>query len=300
MLKKLIRDYCKIKISYYKLATIISPVLNTKIRYKAAFGKKINLNNPITFNEKIQWLKLNKYMNDPLVIQCADKLLVRDYVEKVIGNRFLNDLIAVYKSPDEIVWKDLPEKFVLKWNFGAGANIICHDKSKMDEYHVKALLKKWSKSKYWLECSEMHYKFIPPVIICERLLNGNMEKGVWMVPEDYKIFCFDGKAEIVMVCKDRFVRDYPVFRFFDKEWNEYSFSKEMLNKTHEKIEKPIFIDEMFELAEKLSKPFPFVRVDFYEENGKIIFGELTFTPSAGLDNDLPDEAEMFLGNKINL
>ena len=152
-------------------------------------------------------------MCNPLVIQCADKLLVHDYVRDTLGETVLNELIAVYETPDEIEWDKLPDRFVLKWNFGAGANIICQDKSKMDESRVKGLLKKWQKSKYWLEWSEMHYKSIPPMIICERLLNEQMSTEERMVPKDYKIFCFHGKAELVMICKDRFVSENPKFLF---------------------------------------------------------------------------------------
>ena len=116
--------YSKITCFKYCTATLISPTLNTKLRYKSAFGKKLDLGNPKTLNEKLLWLKLNKYMKDPLVIQCADKYAVRDYIKDCGCEEILNDLIAVYDSPKEIDWDALPEKFVLKWNFGAGMNII--------------------------------------------------------------------------------------------------------------------------------------------------------------------------------
>lgn len=289
------------------LSTYISPWLNTRIRYWYVFKKKLNLKSPKTFNEKILWLKLNRYMNDPLVIQCADKYRVRDYIKEAGCGEYLNDLIGVYNSPEEIIWDNLPRQFVLKWNFGAGANFICKDKNQYDEKEVKSLLEEWGKIKYWIKCSEMQYKYIPPCLICERLLNGNgSEDGIagepenWKVPEDYKIYCFHGKAEYVMICKDRFVEEHPTFLFYDREWKEYAFSKEMIGKEHPPVAKPACMDEMFEIAERLSKPFPFVRVDFFEEKGKIIFGELTFTPCAGLDNDLPEEAERILGEKIKL
>lgn len=161
---------------YFSLLTQISPKLNTKARYKQAFKKKLNLHNPETLNEKILWLKLNRYMKDPLVIQCADKYRVRDYVKQCGCGSILNELIGVYDSPKEIPWEELPNQFALKWNFGAGMNIICTDKSKMNKDDTLRQIEKWGKCKYWLSHSEMQYKYIPKKIVCERLLNANSKE----------------------------------------------------------------------------------------------------------------------------
>ena len=144
-----------------KIATIISPELNTKIRYMLAFKKKLDLNNPQTLNEKVLWLKLNRYMNDPLVIQCADKYRVREYVKQC--------------GCGDIPWDKLPNQFVLKWNFGAKMNIICKDKSRIDKKQVIDQMRKWGKNKCWLSHSEMQYKYAPKKIICEALLNDTAE-----------------------------------------------------------------------------------------------------------------------------
>ena len=152
------------------VATLISPELNTKMRYKSAFGKSLDLNNPRTLNEKILWLKLKYNDSNPLVVKCADKVKVREYVKQCGCEEILIDLIGVYESAEEIPWESLPNQFVLKWNFGAGMNIVCTDKSQMDKQSVIRQMKKWGKSKYWLPHSEMQYKYIPKRIICEKLL----------------------------------------------------------------------------------------------------------------------------------
>lgn len=170
------KAYSEIKTLYYCGLTVLSPELNTKARYKAAFGKKLNLENPKTLNEKILWLKLNNYINNPLVAQCADKYRVREYVKECGLEDILVKLYGVYKTADEIPWEALPEQFVLKWNFGAGYNIVCTDKSKMDKNSVISQMKKWGKEKYWLPHSEMQYKNYTKLIICEELLNAKEEK----------------------------------------------------------------------------------------------------------------------------
>ena len=169
--------YLKCNEVIYSISTIISPKLNTKMRYKAAFGKELNLDNPKTLNEKLLWLKLNNYSKDPLVIQCADKYRVREYIKDCGCGDILNELYGVYDSADEIPWEDLPNKFVLKWNFGAGMNIVCTDKSQMRRDEVIRQMKKWGRNKYWLPYSEMQYKYIPQKIICERLINACEEEN---------------------------------------------------------------------------------------------------------------------------
>lgn len=171
----LLQPYRTVRDEYYKVLTLISPVLNTKMRYKRAFHRNLDLNNPITLNDKVLWLKLNRYMNNPLVIQCADKYRVRDYIKKCGCEEILIPLIGVWEKVEDIPWDDLPDKFVLKWNFGAGMNIVCTDKSKMNKKKTLKQLKKWGRCKYWLTHSEMQYKYMPKKIVCEELLNTEGE-----------------------------------------------------------------------------------------------------------------------------
>jgi hypothetical protein len=263
--------------------------------YFLQLKRKLNLKNPETLDEKIQWLKFNTYYNNPLVKQCADKFAVRDYVKSVGLDSILVPLIAVYDNVDEIDWKNLPNKFVLKWNFGCGFNIICTDKSKMDIEETIKKLKKWGKTEYYLRYAEMQYKCVSKKIICETFLestNGN-------VPEDYKVYCFNGEAKYVLVCLER-DKGHPKFYFFDKTWQleRYKIGKEAPPDLS--IPKPEGIDELFKCATILSKPFPFVRADFYLQNGKVFFGELTFTPHGGYDRNRLPEINKRLGEMVNL
>ena len=164
--------YAKARERFFEAVSVVSPVWNTKLRYRAGFGRKLDLKNPRTLNEKISWLKLNRYMKDPLVIRCADKYLVREYVEQCGCGDILNELYGVYRSADEICWEDLPQQFVLKWNFGAGMNYVCMDKDAADRDAIIAQFRAWGKVKYWLSHSEFQYRYIPRRIVCERLLGA--------------------------------------------------------------------------------------------------------------------------------
>jgi hypothetical protein len=267
----------QIKWGYYRFLTLLSPTLNTKARYRAVFGKKLNLKHPKTLNEKILWLKLKRYMKDPLIIQCSDKYRVREYVKRCGYGNILNELHGVYDSAKEIPWDELPDRFVLKWNFGSGMNIICPDKSKMKRDEVIKKLEYWNRSKYWLTHSEMQYKLIPKKILCERFLEA--DHGEAVIP-DYKVYCFHGQPRAILVMRDRGKETKA--EFFDENWialedcTKYSRPKEG-------SAPPLCLGEMLQAAKDLSRPFPFVRCDFYAVNDRLVFGELTFTPAGGLD-----------------
>lgn len=274
----------------------ISPKLNSEILYFGKLKKKLNLQKPETFNEKIMWLKLNEYKDDELITSCVDKYEVRKYIKKSGCEEILNDLISVYNTADEIKFEELPNQFVLKCNHGAGYNIICKDKNKMNLEKVKCSLNQWLKEDYWALYSEMQYKNIKRKIICEKYLESNNYQTL----EDYKVYCFNGKPEFVMVCIGRNTGKTKYY-FLDKNWKIMKINKLGLEVPENfKINKPKCIDDMFSYAEKLSKPFKFVRVDFYDCNDKVIFGELTFTPSACVDTNYTEEAEKELGKMIKL
>lgn len=291
-----IKSYTKCSDMYAALLTAISPTLNTKHRYKKRFGRKLDLKNPKTLNEKILWLKLNTYYKNPLVIQCADKYAVRKYIESCGCGELLVELYGAYDKVDDIVWDELPDQFALKWNFGAGMNLICDDKSKLNITEAKKKLKKWGKCKYWLENSEMQYKYAPKKLVCERYLSD----GNGLLPLDYKVYCFNGKAEYVLTCIGR-EHGRPKFYFFDKNWQLCRINRDSKAAPEGfSVEKPACIDKIFEYAETLSAPFPFVRVDFYAINDKPYFGELTFTPAAGLDSSRLPETDLFFGTLLNI
>lgn len=274
--KTLQRCFDSIQNSYYCFLTVISAELNTKSRYKSIFGKTLNLDNPTSFNEKLLWLKLKKYNNDPLVIQCADKYRVRDYVKKCGLSDLLVELYGVYNNADEIPWESLPNRFVLKWNYGAGMNLICKDKKQIDIDKETKKLNKWKKIKYWLPYSEMQYKETKKKIICEEYLEDKADPDV--IP-DYKVYCFHGVPKAILVMHDR-GHDIKS-EFFDVNWNLLENSKKYSNPEHI-TPKPKCLSKMLESSKILSKAFPFVRCDFYVVNGILYFGELTFTPAGGL------------------
>lgn len=275
------------------LLTDISPKLNTKFVYRRTFGKPIDLQNPTTLDEKIQWLKLNTYYNNQLVTDCADKYRVREYVEKCGCGEILNQLYGVYDNPEEINWDELPDKFVIKWNFGCGQNFICKDKSQYNEHQVKKMLWKWRKAHrtFYRNMSEMQYKTIEPKLICEKLI----ETETGELPKDYKLYCFNGVPDCALVCADRISAGHASYYFFDKDWNLKRYNKMGLEAPENfSLSRPANYEKLFEYAAVLSKPFPFVRADFYLEKGKITFGELTFTPSGGFDRGrLPSTQKMF-------
>lgn len=260
--------------------TVISPKLNTKACYKSKFKRKLNLNNPKTFNEKLLWLKFNTYWKNPTVKQCADKYAVRDYIKNLGFSDILIPLIAAYTNPDEIEWDKLPESFAIKLNVGSGKNIIVKDKSKLDINETVKTLKKWMKEKYYLHYSEMQYKDVKPYILFEEYIGG--EK----LPVDYKFYCFNGKVHYIQVCEDRVLRTGAKLYYMDLDWNMLPYSKYALREPDKVIEKPALMDDAIILAEKMTKEFPFVRLDLYIVGDKIYFGEYTFTPVASLNTKL--------------
>lgn len=282
----------------FKLLTLISPTLNTKVFYWRRFGKKLDLKNPQTSNEKILWLKLNTYYKNPLVTQCADKYAVREYVQKQGCGDILNELYGAWTNPDEIDFNALPDKFVLKNNYFYHMNLVVTDKSKLDIPATRKMLREWLKSNGHLYASEMQYAAIPKKIIAEKFIET--EDG--LAPADYKIYCCNGKPLYVMVCIGREQNVKPKFYYFDIKGNlQRELTRDGLKAPQDfKYDIPAGWDKMIQCAEKLSAPFPFVRADFYLEKGQVIFGELTFTPAAGLDAGKLHTTDLIIGEHIVL
>lgn len=255
-----------------EILTKISPKFSCKILFFIRTKKWPNLNKPVTFNEKTTWLKLNNYSDNKLVSTCSDKYEVRKYVEKVGLSSTLNELYGVYDNFNDINFDILPSKFVIKCTHGCAYNIICKNKNKFDKEKAKETIEKWMKEKYGFATTELHYTKIKPRIIIEKYLCDKYDK----MPIDYKIYCFNGSAKCVLVCSER--DDKLKLSYYDVHWKRLNY--ESKNWSSEKnIKEPKNLNKMIEYAELLSKNFPFVRVDFYNDNGKIIFGELTFTPA---------------------
>lgn len=295
-MKKIIKNIKVVKKIYNAYESKINkylfynnPVALTKKIYKKKFGKVLNLDSPKTFNEKLQWLKL--YNENDLVIKCADKYTIREYVLECDCEEILNELYGVYSNIEEIDFESLPNKFVLKCTQGCGYNIICKNKNSFNINKNKLKLQEWLNTTFGIVNCETHYSKMTPKVICEKYLEGDREFGLI----DYKIYCFNGKAIYTLVCLDR--ENEVKKEFYDIEWNKVKLRKDSSDLS---IKKPSSYDEMLKYAEILSKPFPFVRVDFYEVDKKPILGEMTFTPAACLSDEYTQEGEYLLGSLIEL
>lgn len=258
-------------------------------------NKKLDLKNPVTLNEKIQWLKL--YDRNPQYTVLVDKYAVRDYIANTLGEKYLIPLIDVYNAVDDIEWDKLPNRFVLKCTHGSHCNIVCSDKSKLDIKQAKRNLKFWMKQNWYFLGREWPYKNVTPRIVAEEYITDEPNKDTLT---DYKFYCFNGEAEVVLLCFDR-ETDKPKFYFFDKNWNLKRYNLQGKNAPEGfTIDKPEKIDEMFEIAEKLSERFKFVRIDLYCSNGNIYFGEFTLYPASGFDSNRLPEADKMFGKQINI
>lgn len=261
-----------------------------KLWYKSATGEVLDLENPKTFNEKIQWMKL--YDSTPLKTRLADKYLVREWVAEQIGEEHLIPLLGVWDTFDEIDFAKLPQQFVLKANHGCGWNIIVKDKDTFDPKEAKEKMDQWMKEDYGLRSDlELHYMNMPPKIIAEEFIQ-NMDDLY-----DYKIFCYHGKVEFICVTTDR--NTGLKNTFYSINWEALPMS--MIGRGSRcDLEKPKNLEKMIFIAEQLSHKFSFVRVDLYEVNDFILFGEMTFTPTSGNMKWEPQEMNLQYGNLINL
>lgn len=265
-----------------------------KRKFKVIMGKTLDLENPKTFNEKLQWLKINFRKDEMTTV--VDKYAVREYIKEVLGEEYLIPLIGVWDSVEDIDFDALPPKFAMKCNHNSGLGMcICKDKSKLDIKKVKGKLKKGLKQDYYLLGREWPYKNVKRKIICEKFMT-DVTGGL----VDYKFFCFNGAVDSVMVCLDRHLGDTK-FYFFDECWNLKRYNVRGKNAPEGfSVPKPSCMDEMFSIARKLSKGYPFVRVDLYECDGQIYFGELTFFPDSGFDSNILPETDEYFGEKIKI
>ncbi len=264
-----------------------------QLMYRAEFGIKLDLDNPKRFNEKIQWLKL--YDRRPIYSDLVDKYKVRNYVKEKIGSEYLVPLLGVWENPEEIAFDSLPEKFVLKCNHDSGTVVICKDKSKLDIHKTVEYLKKRCSNNFYWGGREWPYKNVKPKVICEQYLENTDMHGLI----DYKIYCFDGNPKLMMIATDRFTGKETHFDFFDQDFKWLDLEWEV-HRSEVPPKKPNRFDEMMKIAKKLSVDIPQVRVDLYEVNDKIYFGEMTFYDGSGMQKITPDKWDYILGSWINL
>lgn len=263
----------------------------SKTYFKIVLKYKLNLNNPKTFNEKIQWLKLYEWPNNDLVIKCTDKYRVREFLISKHADKYLNHLIGVFDRAEDIDWQKLPNQFVLKCNHGCAYNIICKDKTKLDIKKIIKLLNKWLKEDFGKFNAEIHYSKIKPRIICEEYLGDNLE--------DYKFFCFNGKFKFMYVAIDSDDSNKEREAFFDENGKMLDLTNADYG-LYKEATVPSNFKELINISETLSKDFPFVRVDWYIKNGIVTFGELTFTPSGGMMKFNPASFDNIAGDMLDI
>lgn len=264
-----------------------------ELLFKLKFNKKLDLNNPQTFNEKLQWLKLNDRKEVYTIM--VDKNLCKDYVAKKIGEEYIIPTINVYDSFSDINFEKLPQQFVIKCSHDSGSIVICKDKNQLDIKKSKKKIDNSLKKNYYYDGREWPYKNIVPKVIVEKyMIDENLGEL-----RDYKFFCFNGKVKYFKIDFDRYTRHGA--NYFDRNGNLMPFGEEVCPPNYaKKLELPINLEKMVKLAERLSKDIPFLRVDFYEINGNIFFGELTFFPSSGFGRFIPSEWDLKLGEEINI
>ena len=258
--------------------------------FLAKMGYELNLNNPETFNEKMQWLKLN--YRCPIFTQMVDKYEVRKYIANIIGEEYSVPLIAVWDSPDDIEFDKLPSQFVLKTTHGCGGMYICRDKSTFDLNGAKKALKKTFYKNYYMYMREWPYKNVPHRIIAEQYMADDLR--------DYKLFCFNGVPRMTLMCSERFTKDGLKEDFYDEVWNHLKVQRPTHGNAILPIQRPKQYELMKKLAAKLSEKMPFARIDFYEINEKVYFGEITFYPASGFEEFKPEEWDLKLGEWIKL
>ena len=280
-----------IDIGFYKY---ISDEKYLKKTFKKAMKKELDLNSPKTFNEKLQWLKLND--REDIYTTMVDKYEVKKYVADIIGEEYIIPTLGVWDKFDDIDFDKLPNQFVLKCTHDSGGIYICKDKSKMNRKKIRTKFKLIMKRNFYYRFREWPYKNVKPRIIAEKYMVD--ESGYDL--KDYKIFCFNGIADMILVCKDRNTKKGLTEDFFDTNWNHLNMKRPNHDNSKDKITKPVVLDKMLELSKLLANNLPFVRIDFYNISGKLYFGEFTFYPGGGMVPFVPNKWDYELGTKLIL
>lgn len=266
-----------------------------RILYRSATGKTLDLGHPLTFNEKLQWLKLND--RQPCYVRMVDKIQAKEWAAAIIGDEYIVPTLRIWKDVKSIDLVGLPETVVLKTNHDSGTVIVANQEKDFRLDKVKQLLKRKMKKNFFYESREWPYKDIRPLVFAEAYIGTITENSI-TEPIDYKFMCFNGICRYIFTCTERGSGDLKV-DFFDKNWNHQPFRRRYPN-SQIVVERPGQLEKMIGLAEKLAKDIPFVRVDLYCVDDRIYFGEMTFYPGAGLEQFEPDEWDRALGDMLDL
>lgn len=264
-----------------------------KIAYRIKMGKKLNLNPPVTFNEKLQWLKLHD--RKPEYTTMVDKYEVKKWVADKIGGGYVIPTLGVWDSFDEIDFDKLPDQFVLKCTHDSGGLVICRDKTKFDKFAAHKKIEKCLKHSFFWGQREWPYKNVKPRIIAEQYMEDSVTKDL----RDYKFFSFDGEVKAMFIATERGTKEETKFDFFDEDFNHLPFTNGHPN-AEMCPQKPKCFEEMKQLAAQLSKGIPEVRVDLYEVDGRIYFGEMTFFHWSGLVPFEPNKWDYKFGEWVKL
>ena len=276
------------------LAKLLPDKANLKYRYKRHFGEKLNLKQPKKFTEKIQWLKL--YNRDPLNTILVDKYAVRGYISEKIGKEFLVPLLGRWERFEDIDFSSLPDKFVLKCNHDSGSVVVCKDKSKLDYQELSIWFKKHLKRNFYRGGRQWAYKNVKPCIICEEYKED--ESGDQL--RDYKVYCFNGIPKYIEVHYDRFTSQHNG-NIYDTKWQRLQLRiGNARNDFDVTIKKPIRLNEIILITEKLSRGLPFLRVDYYISSEGLYVGELTLSPTSGFGKFNPPEYDRVFGELLQL
>lgn len=287
----------KVRFHYLTVLGIFNKMPDKKYlgkKFKVILGYEMNFDDPKTFNEKLQWLKL--YDRKAEYTKMVDKYLVREYIKEKIGEKYLIPLLGVWDKPEDIDFSHLPKQFVLKCNHNSGGLCICRDKSKISENKIKRKFRKEIKRNYYLSGREWPYKNISRKIVCEKYMEDEQQKQLI----DYKFYCFNGEPRFLYVSQGLENHNTARISFLKMDWSFADFSRSDYPPFDELPKKPDKYFEMIEIAKKLSMGIPFLRVDLYEIRNQIYFGELTFSPCSGMMPFVPKEADLMLGELLEL
>lgn len=278
-----------------RVAVLFPDKLFLELKFRLMMGEKLDLKNPKTFNQKLQWLKL--YNRKPEYTTMVDKYAVKEYVANIIGEEYIIPTLGVWNSIDEIDWDVLPSQFVLKTTHGGGGCdvIICKDKANFDRVAAKEKLSKSLKSDIYWKFREWPYKNVPKRIIAEKFMTNNGKDL-----EDYKIHCFNGEPMFVLVCSNRYGKGGMIDDFYSPKWELMDVRRPGRPNSDTPIEKPKLLEQMLRLSCKLSRDIPFLRTDFYIIDNKIYFGELTFFPASGMSKFEPKKFDKTFGEYLSL
>lgn len=272
-----------------RLAVPLPDPLYLKLVYFIKMKGYLNLKKPISYNEKLNWLKIHD--RKPQYKAVVDKYEAKRIASELIGEEYIIPTYGVWDNFDSIDFSKLPEEFVLKTTHDSGGVVIVRGSNKADKTIIKRKIDESLRKNYYYDFREWPYKNIKPRIIAEKVISET-------IPIDYKFFVFNGEIDSVMVCTDR-ASGHPSFRFYDKKWNRLIYMKKELEPEND-LEKPENFEEMISIVKKLAEGFVHIRVDLYNEEGKIYFGELTLYNQGGFDTDITRDTDLYWGAKIDL